>query len=99
MKNQPLSKTATTFESIKRQSEAGDEAWSARELSRVLEYSDFRNFLKVIADAREACTQSGQPVDDHFVKFTDMVEIGSGATGQELFESLETTVPSLLNTL
>lgn len=79
MKNQPLSQTSTTFEAIRRVSEAGSEAWSARELARVLEYSDFRNFLNVIADAREACTQSGHPEDDHFVEFTDMVEIGSGA--------------------
>lgn len=71
--------TSNTFEAIKRLSEAGDESWSARELSRVLEYSDFRNFLKVIADARVACTQSGHSDTDHFVEFTDMVEIGSGA--------------------
>ena len=69
--------TSNTFEAIKRLSEAGDESWSARELSRVLEYSDFRNFLKVIADARVACTQSGHPDTDHFVEFTDMVEIGN----------------------
>jgi DNA-damage-inducible protein D len=79
MKNQPLSKTSRTFEAIKRVSEAGDASWSARELARVLEYSDFRNFLNVIADARVACTQSGHLEEDHFVEFTDMVEIGSGA--------------------
>lgn len=79
MKNQSLSQTSKTFESIKRVSESGDEAWSARELARVLEYSDFRNFLNVIADARTACIQSGHPERDHFVEFTDMVEIGSGA--------------------
>lgn len=79
MKNQPPSKTSSTFEAIKRVTETGDEAWSARELGRVLEYSDFRNFLNVIADARTACTQSGHPEGDHFVEFTDMVGIGSGA--------------------
>ena len=79
MKNQPLSKTSGTFEAIKRVSPAGNESWSARELARVLEYSDFRNFRTVIADARVACTQSAHPVDDHFVEFTDMVEIGSAA--------------------
>lgn len=79
MKNQSLSQTSKTFESIKRVSESGDEAWSARELARVLEYSDFRNFLNVIADARTACIQSGHPERDHFVEFTNMVEIGSGA--------------------
>ncbi len=79
MKSRPLSKTSSTFESIKRVTETGDAAWFARELARVLEYSDFRNFLNVIADARMACTQSGHPEDNHFVEFTDMVEIGFGA--------------------
>ena len=100
MKNQPLSKTSGTFEAIKRVSPAGNESWSARELARVLEYSDFRNFLNVIADARMACTQSGHPVDDHFVEFTDMVEIGSGARrnvapngGRELSPGLSEAMP------
>ena len=79
MNRKSLPSTSNTFEAIKRLSETGDESWSARELSRVLEYSDFRNFLKVITDARVACTQSGHPDKDHFVEFTDMVEIGSGA--------------------
>lgn len=79
MKKQPLATTSGTFEAIKRVSDAGDDFWSARELARVLEYSDFRNFLNVLADARTACTQSGHPETDHFVALTDMVEIGSGA--------------------
>ena len=95
MKNQPLSKTSGTFEAIKRVSPAGNESWSARELARVLEYSDFRNFLNVIADARMACTQSGHPVDDHFVEFTDMVEIGSGARRSKENRLLVRTAPMI----
>ncbi len=79
MKNQHLSQTSSTFEAIKRVSEAGDEFWSARELARVLEYSEFRHFLPPIEKAKEACSKSGHKVEDHFEQILDMVEIGSGA--------------------
>jgi DNA-damage-inducible protein D len=68
-----------TFERIKRTNEREVEFWSARELARVLEYSDFRNFITVIKKAREACAKSGHTVADHFGDFNDMVNIGSGA--------------------
>ena len=74
----PLSVPATsnTFERIKRVNAAGHEFWSARELARVLEYTDFRNFTAVIAKAREACANSGHTVSDHFVDINEMVSIG-----------------------
>lgn len=45
----------------------------------MLEYTDFRNFIAVIAKAREACANSGHAVTDHFVDINEMVSIGSGA--------------------
>lgn len=70
---------SNAFEKLKRVTETVDEAWSARELARVLEYSEFRHFLPPIEKAKEVCTQSGNKVDDHFEQIRDMVEIGSGA--------------------
>lgn len=78
-KNQSLAVTSSTFESIKRANPAGAEYWSARDLARVLEYSDFRNFIAVLTKAAAACRQSGRVVEDHFVDITEMVDIGSGA--------------------
>jgi len=75
----PAPAASNTFERIKRTNERGGEFWSARELARVLEYSDFRNFITVITKAREACEKSGHMIGDHFVEVTDMVGIGSGA--------------------
>ena len=66
------------FESIRRVNAAGNESWSSREFAKVLGYSDYRNFERVIEDARTACFNSGQRVDNHFVEITDMVEIGKG---------------------
>src|SRR6266446_1505432 len=79
MNNEPSTPAASTFERIKRVNERGGEFWSARELSRVLEYSDFRNFITVINKARQACTNSRRTISDHFVDITEMVGIGSGA--------------------
>jgi DNA-damage-inducible protein D len=75
----PTPAANNTFERIKRVNQSGAEFWSARELARVLEYTDFRNFTAVIAKAREACGNSGHAVSDHFVDITEMVGIGSGA--------------------
>ena len=63
------------FESL-REEEDDSEFWSARKLSKALEYNDYRNFLNVIEKAKEACINSGHDIEDHFVDVTDMIEIG-----------------------
>ena len=72
-------KDESIFENIKHILEDGTEYWNARELQHVLEYTDWRNFLKVIEKAKTACENSGIFVEDHFVDVNKMVEIGSGA--------------------
>lgn len=72
-------KDESIFENIKHALEDGTEYWNARELQHVLEYTDWRNFLKVIDKAQTACENSGIFVEDHFVDVNKMVEIGSGA--------------------
>jgi len=68
-----------TFESIRHLDESGREYWLARQLARVLDYSQYRHFLPVIERAREACRHSGQRAADHIEDILTMVEIGSGA--------------------
>ncbi len=75
----PVLTPKNSFERIKREDESGGEFWSARELARVLEYADLRNFNVAIEKAKESCVKSGHKVSDHFVGITEMVEIGSGA--------------------
>lgn len=75
----PVPAATNTFERIKRLNAEGHEFWSARELARVLEYTDFRNFTAVITKARQACGNSGHVAPDHFVDINEMVSIGSGA--------------------
>ncbi len=57
-----------TFENIKQTSENGEEFWYARELAAVLEYTQWRNFSKVIDKAMLACKNSGYDIDDHFAE-------------------------------
>lgn len=45
--------TNNIFENIKHIDEYGNEYWYAREFSKVLEYKDWRNFLKVLNKAKE----------------------------------------------
>jgi DNA-damage-inducible protein D len=68
-----------TFESIKQLDEEANEYWLARQLSKVLEYSEYRHFQPVIERAKEACKNSGQPTQNHFEDILEMVDIGSGA--------------------
>lgn len=68
-----------TFENIKQLGSDGTEFWMARQFGKILNYSEFRNFLPVIEKAKKACTNSGQPVENHFVEMHEMVLIGSGA--------------------
>ena len=58
----------SVFENIKHVNEYGQEFWYARELQKVLEYTEWRNFLKVISYAMTACEESGQAVSECFVE-------------------------------
>jgi len=66
------------FEQIRRIDENGNEFWSARDMTKVLEYSEYRHFIPVIEKAKEACRNSGQNFMDHFEDYLDMIEIGKG---------------------
>ena len=68
-----------SFEKIKEISSDGAEFWMARQLSRILDYAEFRNFLPVIEKSKKSCDKSRQVVKNHFVEMHEMVSIGSGA--------------------
>jgi DNA-damage-inducible protein D len=72
----------SVFEKIKQVNEYGQDFWSARQLAKILKYSEYRHFLPVVKKAKEACMNSGQQIDDHFEDVLEMVRIGSGAMRQ-----------------
>lgn len=65
--------TESLFESIKHINEYNQEFWYARDLQIALEYTEWRNFLKVIDKAKIACTGSRNSISDHFVDINKMV--------------------------
>lgn len=75
----PQPPKGTVFEQIKRQTSEGKEFWSSRDLARVLDYADYRNFEQVIAKAKQASFKSGQRIEDHFVDVTEMIDLPKGA--------------------
>lgn len=79
MEKEIIKQPKNLFEQIRQIDENGNEFWMARQLSKALEYTDFRNFSGVIEKAKEACTNSEQAIKDHIVEANEMVSIGSGA--------------------
>ena len=69
-----IAKEYETFENIKQLDENGNEFWFARDLQRVLHYSKWENFKKVIDRAILACKNSGFDVNDHFPDVRKMVK-------------------------
>ncbi|WP_456959704.1 DNA damage-inducible protein D [Lysinibacillus sp. TE18511] len=69
----------STFEQYKNINEYEQEFWYARDMQQILQYKEWRNFLKVIEKAKIACESSNQNVLDHFVGVNKMVQLGSGA--------------------
>jgi DNA-damage-inducible protein D len=69
----------TPFERIRQIDSDNLEFWSARDLMRVLEYTDWRNFKGVLIKGQIACENSGHDPTDHFVGASKMVALGSDA--------------------
>lgn len=67
------------FENIKHTGDDGIDYWLARELAPVLNYTQWRNFTKIVDKAMLACQNSGFDVGDQFAEVSKLVEHGSGA--------------------
>ena len=74
--------TESLFESIRHVNKYGQEFWYARDLQIALEYTEWRNFCKVIEKAKEACRGSNNAVSDDFVDVNKIVN--AGATSKDI---------------
>ena len=72
-----IAKEYQGFEQIKHTDEAGNEYWLARELAPVLEYTEWRNFAKVIDRAMLACQNSGFDAAENFVEVGKLIKMPS----------------------
>lgn len=78
MKKEIIAKLTKSFEESAHV-EQDVEFWMAREIQELLEYNEWRNFLNVIDKAKNACKNSQQPIENHFVDVNKMVKLGSGS--------------------
>lgn len=72
--------TESLFESIKHINEYGEEFWYARDLQEALEYTEWRNFFKVISRAITACDNSNNIVSEHFVEVNKTINMPNNAS-------------------
>ncbi len=78
MKSEEIKQLFQQFEAASLEFD-GVECWSAREMQKLLGYSKWENFEKVIQKAKNACENAGEGIDNHFPDVRKMVSIGSGA--------------------
>ena len=76
MKKEEILQLFQQFEAVASELE-GVECWSAREIQKLLGYSKWENFEKVIRKAKDACSNAGEDVNNHFPDIRKMVAIGS----------------------
>ena len=88
MKTDEIMELFRQFESIANDYE-GVECWSARELSKLLGYTQWRNFENIVEKAKAACRNAGQDVSYHFADVSKMVSLGSGSE-RELYDLMLT---------
>lgn len=55
------------------------ECWSARTLQKLLGYSKWENFEKVILKAKESCRNAGENISDHFPDIRKTIAMPKGA--------------------
>ena len=79
MKTEIIYSLTENFENFSHKTEENVTFWLARDLQKLLGYTQWRNFIAVIEKAKTACKLSSQNVVDHFADVSKMVDIGSDA--------------------
>ena len=74
-----ITKLQKTFEEYSHTAE-GVEFWYARDLQKLLDYDEWRNFLNVIEKAKISCKTAGQEINDHFVGVNKTIAMPKGAS-------------------
>lgn len=78
MEKTTIAKLTKTFEESAYEQD-GVEYWLARELQLLLDYTQWRNFEKVIDKAKESCKTTNESVSDHFADISKTIQLPKGA--------------------
>jgi DNA-damage-inducible protein D len=79
MNKQLITSLTTAFEEHAHHQD-GVEFWFARDLQKLLEYEQWRNFTKVIDKAQESCKNANSSVSEHFAEISKTIAMPKGAT-------------------
>jgi DNA-damage-inducible protein D len=79
-----LDSTIKALDNAKKKTKNGLDYWIARDIQKILGYTNWENFFNVIQKACMACESSGENIEKHFLDFKEMVEIGSGAKRERI---------------
>lgn len=78
MKKEEILQLFQQFEAVASELE-GVECWSARELQKLLGYTKWENFEKVIKKAKDACNNAGEDAYNHFPDIRKTIPMPKGA--------------------
>jgi DNA-damage-inducible protein D len=78
MKTEIIQSLTDTFESSAHFTD-DIEYWFARDLQKLLEYTEWRNFLNTVSKAKISCETSGNAIVDHFVDVNKTIDLPKGA--------------------
>ena len=78
-KDNNIPELQSPFEQLREVDAESKEWWNSRKLARVMGYGKYWNFERVMAKAQAWTSQKGYHLGEHFVEFTEMAELGSGA--------------------
>jgi DNA-damage-inducible protein D len=67
------------FDAIRRVDKQSREYWNAKDLAKLLGYSEYSKFKNVIRKAEKACEESRELVADHFIHVNEQTRTGKGA--------------------
>ena len=79
MKPNLIKNLTKNFESYAQKTEQGVEFWLARDLQKLLGYTEWRNFLQTIQKAKMACEISDHKIVDHFVDVNKTLKMPNNA--------------------
>ena len=79
MKKQLIYTLTSNFEEFVNRTEDGVEFWLARDLQKLLGYTQWRNFVAVIEKAKIACETSNSSISNHFADVSKTIDMPKGA--------------------
>jgi DNA-damage-inducible protein D len=88
MKSEEIKALFAQFEQASAEIE-GVACWSARELQKLLGYTQWRNFENTIDKAKESCKNAGENLSYHFADVSKTIQMPKGAE-KEVHEILLT---------